>query len=334
VTSTKPKKSWRDVLPVHPAADMFPMMSTDELRGLGEDIKATGLKSPIAITAKNVRGRWEYALLDGRNRLDAMELVDIKFALVLKKGHCCFEIKSILPYDCLDFFPDALVINGDAAYAYVVSANIHRRHLTAEQRQERLVQLIAAAPQKSNRQIGKETGVDHKTIARARAKGEDVGRIPHVETRTDSKGRAQPAHKTTTTTPDGSDTVSSDGTDKTVSTSAKADMIEVPGIRHPDAFFCPFDVSDSEFVEFLRYSKSATDAEDVYKNLLALALSERSRLMDENAKLKAQVTNLQAKIAAMETAAADVSDRRTTDDLLNDTGANGVPKFLDRQEQS
>jgi hypothetical protein len=30
-------KSWRAVLPVHPAADLFPMMSESELRELGED---------------------------------------------------------------------------------------------------------------------------------------------------------------------------------------------------------------------------------------------------------------------------------------------------------
>jgi hypothetical protein len=43
--------------------------------------------------------------------------------------------------------------------------------------------------------IAREIGVDHKTIGRARAKGEDVGSIPHVPTRTDSKGRRQPARK-------------------------------------------------------------------------------------------------------------------------------------------
>jgi hypothetical protein len=41
------RKSWRDVLAVHPAADLFPKMTTDELRALGEDIKATGMKVPI-----------------------------------------------------------------------------------------------------------------------------------------------------------------------------------------------------------------------------------------------------------------------------------------------
>ena len=31
-------KTWRDMLEVHPAADLFPMMAPDELKALGEDI--------------------------------------------------------------------------------------------------------------------------------------------------------------------------------------------------------------------------------------------------------------------------------------------------------
>ncbi len=43
--------SWRDVLRIHPAADLFPMMSPEELRGLGEDIKANGLRVPVVAAA-------------------------------------------------------------------------------------------------------------------------------------------------------------------------------------------------------------------------------------------------------------------------------------------
>ena len=64
-------KSWRDVLPIHPAAEMFPLMSPDELRVLGEDIKANGLKNPVTLWAAEPDSEW--FLLDGRNRLDAME---------------------------------------------------------------------------------------------------------------------------------------------------------------------------------------------------------------------------------------------------------------------
>jgi hypothetical protein len=67
--------SWRGVLPVHPAAELFPMMSRHELLELGNDIKKNGLKVPVILWSPN-NGRDHY-LLDGRNRLDAMELVGL-----------------------------------------------------------------------------------------------------------------------------------------------------------------------------------------------------------------------------------------------------------------
>jgi hypothetical protein len=50
-------------------------------------------------------------------------------------------------------------------------------------------------PQLSNRQISKLVVADHKTVAKARTEGEDVGKLPHVEKLTDSKGRKQLARK-------------------------------------------------------------------------------------------------------------------------------------------
>jgi len=86
-------------------------------------------------------------------------------------------------------------------YAFVISANIHRRHLTGEQKHELIAKLIETDPTKSNRQIAKTVKVDHKTVASVRAEKEGRGEIPHVETRIDSKGRKQPARKTTTKPP-------------------------------------------------------------------------------------------------------------------------------------
>jgi hypothetical protein len=44
--------SWRDHILVHPAADLFPMMSDAELEELAKDIvKAKGLTSPIILWA-------------------------------------------------------------------------------------------------------------------------------------------------------------------------------------------------------------------------------------------------------------------------------------------
>jgi hypothetical protein len=37
-TKTKPSPCWRDTLPIHPAAELFPRMSPDELQALGDDV--------------------------------------------------------------------------------------------------------------------------------------------------------------------------------------------------------------------------------------------------------------------------------------------------------
>lgn len=76
--------TWRDKYKVHPAADVFPMMSDEELEALGQDILENGLREPIKIM--RVRKAKQIAenafsqptmLLDGRNRLEAMERVGI-----------------------------------------------------------------------------------------------------------------------------------------------------------------------------------------------------------------------------------------------------------------
>ena len=74
MANTPQRKSWRDVLPIHPAAELFPLMSESELRELGEDIKANGLRTSIVL--------YEGKLLDGRNRLDAMELVGVEYSFL------------------------------------------------------------------------------------------------------------------------------------------------------------------------------------------------------------------------------------------------------------
>jgi hypothetical protein len=60
--------------------------------------------------------------------------------------------------------------------------------------------LLTATPEKSDRQIAETVKVDHKTVGAWRAEKEGRGEIPHVSSRTDSKGRKQAAHKQTTTT--------------------------------------------------------------------------------------------------------------------------------------
>jgi hypothetical protein len=60
---TPASSSWRSALPIHPAAELSPRMSPDELRALGEDIVKSGLKSPIVLWRRDSRSL--PSLLDG-----------------------------------------------------------------------------------------------------------------------------------------------------------------------------------------------------------------------------------------------------------------------------
>lgn len=91
-------------LPVHPAADVFPMLDNDELSDLAADIKANGLQHPIVIG--EVDG--VEMLIDGRNRLAACKLAGVE--------------------------PEVKQLNGHDPEALILSENIMRRHMTKGQR--------------------------------------------------------------------------------------------------------------------------------------------------------------------------------------------------------
>src|SRR5258705_53714 len=112
--------SWRDVIPVHPAADLFPMMPRDELITLGNDIKKNGLRNPVAIWIDQDDQRY---LADGRNRLDAMAIVGID-VMDGADGYLHYETVEGDPYD------------------YVISANSHRRQLNAGQRRDLITKAL------------------------------------------------------------------------------------------------------------------------------------------------------------------------------------------------
>jgi hypothetical protein len=182
-------KSWRDVLPVHPAARLFPPMSESKLRELGEDIEENGLSSPIVLWQADENAT--AVLLDGRNRLDAIEMVI---------GHPKVSRWSVTVDGWSGMTPSVITLAGHVdPYSYVISANIHRRHLNAEQKRDLIAKLLKAQPEKSDRQIGKQAGVSHPTIAKARKQAEATGKALPVEKRTgaDGKARKQPAKKST-----------------------------------------------------------------------------------------------------------------------------------------
>jgi len=200
IPTPKPPVKWRDVLPVHPAADLLPLMAPDELQALADDIKLNGLRTEITVWSPpydkggGMPDPHSGALLDGRNRLDALELAGV--LSIDDRDHLCIrgldgEARKVR---CLHLG------DGDP-YDHAVSLNILRRHLTPEQKRELIATLLRASPTTSDRQIANTTKTSDKTVATVRRKLEARAEIPNVEIRTDTKGRAQPATKKIRTAP-------------------------------------------------------------------------------------------------------------------------------------
>lgn len=87
----------------HPVAEIFPMLGEAELAALAEDIRQNGLREPIWLHRD---GR----IIDGRNRFKACELAGANLAARTYEGD------------------DADLVR------FVVSLNLHRRHLDESQR--------------------------------------------------------------------------------------------------------------------------------------------------------------------------------------------------------
>jgi hypothetical protein len=187
---------WRDLLEIHPAAELLPMMSTEELRDPGEDIKKRGLISRIVLWSPGTREGKDKPifLLDGRNRLDAMELAGVRVVrngkldefVLLSIEHLYGEVRR----------PDAHFPQpGVDPWEFVLSANVRRRHLTNDQKREIVAAILRAHPEKSDRQIGQLANVSKNTAKSVREGLERRGQIDHVSKRTDTRGRQQPAER-------------------------------------------------------------------------------------------------------------------------------------------
>ncbi len=176
------RQPWRELMPVHPAAEMFPLMNRDEGRELADDIEKNGLREKVELFDDRELGQ---CVVDGRTRLDALELL----------GRKIFENDEGYPNPEFFSWDPTKGASPPDPFAYVVSKNLHRRHLIREQRREVTAKLLKANPEISNRQIAAMTGVDHHIVATVRLEGEAGGEISHQERRVDKRGRVQPAQK-------------------------------------------------------------------------------------------------------------------------------------------
>ncbi len=118
---------------VHPLAARFPMLPEEELAELAADIAAQGLLQPIVLDADGV-------LIDGRNRLAACRLADVE--------------------------PRFTTLDDHDPVAFIISANVHRRHLSKGQC-AMAVAVGCLESKQTIRAIEKETGIPNSMIAQA-----------------------------------------------------------------------------------------------------------------------------------------------------------------------
>jgi len=99
----------------HPIANIFPLMEGEEFKALVEDIKANGLREPITL--------YEGKILDGRNRYRAVMDAGLQYRL---------KDQDFKPY------------TGTKPLEFVISANVHRRHLDTSQRALTAARLVTS----------------------------------------------------------------------------------------------------------------------------------------------------------------------------------------------
>jgi ParB-like chromosome segregation protein Spo0J len=143
----------------HPLAGEFPPIASMEFAALVADIKAKGLREPITL--------YEGKILDGIHRYRACLQTGVDPQFKTFEG------------------------TEQDARAFVNSKNFHRRHLSPKERRDRLAEFVKANLKKSDRQLAKEAGTTHPTIAKARKHAEATGKALPVETRTGADGKAR-----------------------------------------------------------------------------------------------------------------------------------------------
>lgn len=119
---------------VHPVAALFPMMTDDELDDLAADIKANGQLHPIVVDKDGT-------VIDGRNRLEGCRRAGRE--------------------------PTFTTLNGQDPVAFILSANVARRHLTKGQQAMAVARALLFFKNRSAAEAAQAVGVSRSRVAYA-----------------------------------------------------------------------------------------------------------------------------------------------------------------------
>lgn len=145
---------------------VMPRLSAEEYADLERSILDNGVQVPITVDTDG-------AIIDGHHRDEIARNHSLHCPRIIAEG----------PIEKLR--------------TLAFSLNLHRRHLTREQKRELTAASIRLEPQLSNREHGRRTGVDDKTAASVRSELEESAEIPHFSERIDPRtgNASQPAYR-------------------------------------------------------------------------------------------------------------------------------------------
>lgn len=149
--------------PLHPASNLFPLLSGTELRDLAEDIRAHGLIEPVWLYRDPEKG---VLLLDGRNRYKACQIAGVSVRTQTYKG------------------TDPI--------AFSVSTNLKRRHLTTGQIAFVALAVVPLYEAEAKRRQGTRTDLQRKKNIPADLR---EGSKPAHEINTKIKKREERSHE-------------------------------------------------------------------------------------------------------------------------------------------
>lgn len=141
-------------IPFHPLAD-DPLLEGPEFDALVKSIKKNGLHEEIILLGG--------AILDGRNRYRACLAAEVE--------------------------PRFHDYEGDNPEVFVLIKNLHRRHLTPEEKRSAILKAKAKHPEYSNRTIAEMTNTHHTTVGAVCSTGE----ISQLNKTTGKDGKSRPS---------------------------------------------------------------------------------------------------------------------------------------------
>jgi hypothetical protein len=190
--TTSPGSWWRDKLAIHPAANAYPLLAPDELQALADDIASNGVRLRPVVWLDPKTKKW--SLIDGRNRLDALGMLGEEDLYTLTDDSTFFKECG----DPADWLGTATSVD---PVALIQSLNLHRRHLTPEQRRQLIADALKADSSKTDRAIAKDTGTHPNTVGAVRADLKANVQIVHKADRVEASGRKARGAKPKATNP-------------------------------------------------------------------------------------------------------------------------------------